>query len=97
MADRTLSLPGMGADAAAMGRVDRTRRARFDPPRYYTPVHVAGYSVLTSIAATRRRQRRTPSHSSQPGGGEERARNAGGSGTDGCAPAAPDCVDRRGD
>jgi hypothetical protein len=58
MADKTLSLSGMTAEGAGVRRAQDVRPSRFDPPSYYTAVHVAGYSVLTSIAAARNRQRR---------------------------------------
>jgi hypothetical protein len=58
MADRTARLQGMAAPEAVAREAHEGRRSSFDPPRYFTTVHVPGYNVLTSIVAARRRHRR---------------------------------------
>lgn len=58
MTGKTLSLPGMTAPKSGARQPQDSRASRFDPPRYFTTIHVAGYNVLTSIAAARRRHDR---------------------------------------
>lgn len=58
MSDQSLSLPGMTVDETGARRPEDARRSRFDPPRYFTTVHIAGYNVQKAIAAARRKQDR---------------------------------------
>lgn len=58
MSGKSLSLPGMTAEGNGARRLRESRGSRFDPPAYFTTVHVPGYNVLTSVTAARRRQER---------------------------------------
>ncbi len=58
MSGKSLSPPGMTTDETGAHQREDARASRFDPPSYFTAVHVPGYNVLTSIAAAKRRQAR---------------------------------------
>jgi hypothetical protein len=54
----SFSFRDKGADGTGACQAEDSRGSRFDPPSYFSRVHVPGYNVLTSIAAARRRQDR---------------------------------------
>lgn len=58
MSDKSRSPPGMTRDGTGAHQREDTRASRFDPPSYFTMVHVPGYNVLSSISAAKRRQAR---------------------------------------
>lgn len=58
MSGKSLLLSGTTADGTGAHQREGARASRFDPPSYFTTVHVPGYNVLTSIAAAKRRQAR---------------------------------------
>lgn len=67
MSGKSLPLPSVAADEPGTRRPENACSRRFDPPSYYTTVHVSGYNVLTSIAAAKRRQaRERKSQASRP-------------------------------
>jgi hypothetical protein len=54
----SFSFRAKSADGTGAYQAEDSRGSRFDPPSYFSAVHVPGYNVLTSIAAARRRQDR---------------------------------------